>query len=147
MDLVAQDEHERLMEALPNDAAEWLTVQIDACLAPGIVVAKLRGCRPTKGVTKYSYALHVEPSRELAGRVRAVQPLQLIECERDVGGPRRQQFAHTARLLRLPQPHTELYVILRRPSHYPAVGENDDTRARSEERRVGKECRSRWSPH
>ena len=57
------------MKASLNDAAEWLTVHIDPCLAPGIVVAELCGCRPTKGVTKYSDASHVEPSRELAGRV------------------------------------------------------------------------------
>src|SRR5712692_8360144 len=86
--VVAHQEHERLMKACLNDAAEGLTVHIDPCLASGIVVAKLRGCRPTKGVTKYSHARHVEPSRELAGRVRAIQPLQPVEYERDVGGPR-----------------------------------------------------------
>src|SRR5436305_1888583 len=86
--VVAQEEHEWLMEACMNDAAEWLTVHIDACFAPGIVVAKLCGCRPAKGVTKYSHARQIKPSRKLAGRVGAVQPLQLIKYERSVGGPR-----------------------------------------------------------
>src|SRR5438105_3428385 len=66
MDLVAQYEHERLMQALPNHAAEWLPVHIDACLAPQIVVAKLQRCCPAKGVAKHSHARHVETAREPA---------------------------------------------------------------------------------
>src|SRR5258708_36584772 len=65
--VAAQKKHERLMEARLNDAAEWLAVHINPCLATGIVVAKLCGCRPTKGVAKYSHPRQVEPSRELAG--------------------------------------------------------------------------------
>ena len=34
------------------------------------------------------------------------------------------------------------YLMLHDPEHYDA-----DARSRSEERRVGKECRSRWSPY
>src|SRR2546421_10558057 len=73
------------------------TVHVDPCLAPGIVVAELCGGGPTKGVTKYSYAAHVESSRELAGRVPAVQLLQAIKHERDVAGPRRSE-EHTSEL-------------------------------------------------
>src|SRR5713226_2004762 len=67
--VVAQEEHERLMKAVLYDAAEWLTVHIDPCLAPGIVMAKLCGCRPTKRVTKHSDAHQVEAPLEPAGRV------------------------------------------------------------------------------
>src|SRR3712207_7708382 len=35
--------------------------------------------------------------------------------------------------------------VVRMPKAYPVYDE--DYRARSEERRVGKECRSRWSPY
>src|SRR6266851_8755354 len=116
------------MEACLNDAAEWLTIHIDPCFAPGIVVAKLRGGRPAKGVTKYSHSRQIEASRELARRVGPVQPLQLIKYERDVGGPRSHQFAHTTGLLGLLFLRAEFRVILRRPSHHPAVRENDDAR-------------------
>jgi hypothetical protein len=67
---------------------------------PGIVVAELCGLRATEGVAEYPDARHVGPSGEFAGRVRAVQLLQPIERERDVGGPRLQEFAHTRGLLR-----------------------------------------------
>ena len=40
------------------------------------------------------------------------------------------------------------YGILSSPSRgYRLASAPDDLRARSEERRVGKECRSRWSPY
>src|SRR6202165_743804 len=67
--LATQEEHERLVDACLNDAAVQRTVHIDACLAPGILGAELCGLRPAKGMTEYSHPRHVEPSRELAGRV------------------------------------------------------------------------------
>src|ERR1700681_2788014 len=76
-------------------------------------------------MTKYSHPRHVEPSRELAGRVRSVQPLQLIEYERNISGPRSEHFVHTTGLLGLLLVLTEFRVILRCPSHHPAVREND----------------------
>src|SRR3989442_3471904 len=117
------------MKARPDDAAEWLTVHIDPCLASGILVAELRGCGPTKGVAKYSHPGQVEPSSKLAERVRGVQPLQPIQYERDVGGPRSQHFVHATGLLVQRLARTELRVILRHPPHHPAVGEDDDVRA------------------
>src|SRR6267154_3096714 len=39
--VVAEDEHEGLMETFLNHAAERLAVQIDSGLTPGIVVAEL----------------------------------------------------------------------------------------------------------
>src|SRR5437867_4284376 len=39
--VVAQEEHERLVDPCLNDAAHWSTVNIDAGLTPGIVVAEL----------------------------------------------------------------------------------------------------------
>src|SRR5712692_3979284 len=112
MAVVAQEEHERSMDAFLNDAAERATVHIDPGLAPGIVVAELCGCRPTKGVAKRSHARQIEPARKPAGRVGALQPLQPIKYERDVGGPRSQQPAHTNGLLDLLPGRTELRVIL-----------------------------------
>src|SRR5260370_3994017 len=85
--VVAQEEHEWLTEPGLDHAAVRSTVDVDACLAPGILVAELRGHGPTKGVTEHSYASHVEPSTELPGRVRRVQPSQAAEHERDVAGP------------------------------------------------------------
>src|SRR5712671_3518680 len=52
--VVAEDEHERLMETVLNHAAERLAVHIDSGFAPGIVVAELQGGRSTKRMTKYS---------------------------------------------------------------------------------------------
>src|SRR5258708_19667066 len=95
MTVVAQEKHERLMKACLNNAAEWLTVHIDPCLASGIVVTKLCGGRPTKGVTEYSHSRQVEPSRELTGQLGAVQPLQPIKYKRDVGNPHGQHSVHT----------------------------------------------------
>src|SRR5258708_38240807 len=129
MTVVAQEKHERLMKACLNNAAEWLTVHIDPCLASGIVVTKLCGGRPTKGVTEYSHSRQVEPSRELTGQLGAVQPLQPIKYERDVGNPRGQHSVHTAGLPVWLLAPTELRVILRRPPHHSAVRENDHTRA------------------
>ena len=82
--VVAQEKHERTRDARPNDATQWSAVDIDTCLAPGIVMAELCGRRPTEGVAEYSHARHVEPSRKRAGRIGAVQLLQPIEYERDV---------------------------------------------------------------
>src|SRR5580693_1851064 len=56
--VVAHQEHERLMKAFLNNAAEGLTVHIDGCLAAGIVVAKLRCGGPAEGVTEYSDSGH-----------------------------------------------------------------------------------------
>src|SRR5260370_1837211 len=63
--VVAQEEHEGLMEACLNDAAEWLTVHIDPCFAPGIVVAKLCGGPPPKGGATTSPCPLSWPSRIL----------------------------------------------------------------------------------
>src|SRR5205085_5702849 len=64
--MVAEDEHERLMETLQNHAAERLAGHIDPGLTSGIVVAELQGCRPAKGMTKYSDPRHVQARLELA---------------------------------------------------------------------------------
>src|ERR1700730_3336571 len=117
------------MKARLNDAAERLTVHINPCLAPGICMAELCGCCPTKGVTKYSHARHVEPSRESSGLVGPVQELQPIDDESKVGGPPIEHSVHTTALLGLRQERAELRVILRRPSHRPAVRENDEAGA------------------
>ena len=41
--------------------------------------------------------------------------------------------------------HTNALAFDARP--FKTIEENDETIKRSEERRVGKECRSRWSPY
>src|SRR5205085_8358904 len=117
------------MKARLNDAAERLTVHINPRLAPGIIAAKLCGYRPAKGMTEYSDAHQVEPSGEAAGGVGAIQLLQPIKGERDVGCPSSQQCVHTTGLLRLLLGRTEFRVVIGRPSHHPAVGERDDARA------------------
>src|SRR5256885_6338984 len=94
--VVAQQEHERPTDTLTNDAAQRRTVHIDAGAAPGIVMAELRGGRPSQGMAEHSYARQVESPGEPAGRIRAVQSRQLIECEPDVAGPRGQQAVDTA---------------------------------------------------
>ncbi len=104
-------------------------VDVDACLAPGILVAELQGHGPTEGVTEYSHARHVEPSSERSGRIRRVQPSEAIEHERDIAGPRGQDPAHTPFHLSPVRNHTCFRVVLLRPSHYPAVGEHDASRA------------------
>src|SRR5437764_13020036 len=63
--VIAQKKHEWPIDSCLNDAAEWSAVDIDACLASRIVVAKLRGLRAAKGVAEDSDARHVESSREL----------------------------------------------------------------------------------
>ncbi len=124
--MAAQEEHERLVDASLNDAAVQGTVHIDPGLAPGILGAELCGLCSAKGMTKYSHPRHVETSLELAGRVGGVQPLQPVEDEGDVGGPRSQHPVHTTGLLGLLLALTEFRVILRRPSHHPAIGETYD---------------------
>ena len=66
--MVAEEKHERLREARLNDAAVGRTVNVDAGLAPSIVVAELRRCRPAKRVTEYADARQVEPPGQRAGR-------------------------------------------------------------------------------
>src|SRR3712207_9343509 len=41
----------------------------------------------------------------------------------------------------------EVYIELLAAMEGVALGQTDDQSGRSEERRVGKECRSRWSPY
>ena len=127
--VVAQQEHEWPMDACLNDAAVRSAVHIDPCLAPGILVAKLRCCRSSKGMTKDSHSGNVQPSCELARRVRSIQSLQPIKDERDVGNPRSQQSVHAMNLLLARHAKTEFRVVLRQPSHDPAVGENNDVGA------------------
>jgi hypothetical protein len=83
--VVAQEEHEWLTEPGLDHATVRRAVDVDACLAPGILVAELQGDGPTEGVTEYSHARHVEPSSE-PGRIRRVQPSEAIEHERDIAG-------------------------------------------------------------
>ncbi len=79
--LTAEQEHEWLMETSLNNTAEWSPVDVDACLAPGIIMAELRGLRPTEGVTQYSYPRQVKPARKPAGHIQGVQLFQVIEHE------------------------------------------------------------------
>src|SRR5438445_13172994 len=116
--MVAQQEQEWPMDACLNDAAVRSAVHIDPCLAPGILMAKLCCGRSSKGVTKDSHSGHVQPSRELAGRVRTIQSLQPIKDERDVGNPRSQQSVHAMNLLLARPAKTEFRVIPRQPSPY-----------------------------
>ena len=124
--VVAQKKHESPIDACLNDAAVRSAVHIDPCFAPGIFVAKLRGCCSSKGVTKYPHAGHAKSSREPAGLVRGVQPFQPIKHKHDVGSPRSQQSVHAMNLLLACHGKTEFRVVLRQPSHYPAVRENND---------------------
>src|SRR2546427_12946525 len=71
--VVAQKKQEWPIDACLNDAAVRSAVHIDPCFAPGILVAKLRCCRPSKGMTKDSHSGHVQPSCELARSVRRIQ--------------------------------------------------------------------------
>src|SRR5207237_7744866 len=48
--VVAQEKHERTRDARPNDATQCSTVDIDTCLAAGIVMAELSGRSPTGAV-------------------------------------------------------------------------------------------------
>src|SRR6267142_6177058 len=127
--VVAEDEHEWLMETLLNHAAERLAVHINPGLTPGIVVAELKGCRSTKGMTKYSDLRHVQARLELARRVCGIQPFQAIEHEANISDPRGQHSVYATFPLGLLLALAEFRVVLRRSSHYPAVRENDDARA------------------
>src|SRR5467141_637755 len=122
--MATQEKHERLVDACLNDAAVQRTVHIDACLAPGILGAELCSSRATKRVAEYSHVRHVEPTRELAGWVRGIQPLQLIKHEGDVGGPRGQQLiGETGQFLS----RKEFRVVLWPPRDHPAIRENDQS--------------------
>src|SRR5215469_1849079 len=65
--------HEWSGDAELDDAAVQRTVDIDGCLASRILRTELRGLRPAKGMTKYSYPRHVKPSCEPARRIRCIQ--------------------------------------------------------------------------
>src|SRR5216117_3657703 len=79
------------------------------------------GCGAAKGVAEDSYAGQVEPSRELAGCIRAVQLLQPIKDERNVRSPRRQQPVRTTVPLRARFLEAEFGVVLRNPPHHPEL--------------------------
>ena len=64
--VVAQEEHERLAQALLNDGAKGLAVDVNPRRAPGIVVAELCGRCSTERMTEDAHALQVEPSSEPA---------------------------------------------------------------------------------
>src|SRR5712672_1714053 len=57
--VVAEDEHERLMETFLNHAAERLAVHINPGLTPRIVVFLFQGWRSTERMTEYSDPRHV----------------------------------------------------------------------------------------
>jgi len=70
--VAAQEEHERLTEARLNDTAEWLTVHIDPCFTPGIIVAKI--VQPSR---------HQRSGQILPPAVRSSRPVNLPD-EADV---------------------------------------------------------------
>src|SRR5579859_5667190 len=81
--------------------------------------------------------------------------VQDLTFARDVWAVRERSFSPEARTRMLaflgdqiaharPMERTELALVF---SEAQAMSGNDHTQSRSEERRVGKECRSRWSPY
>src|SRR6266403_1780810 len=50
--VVAQKEHKRPVDPRLNNAAVWSAVHIDACFAPGILVADMSVCRSAKRMTE-----------------------------------------------------------------------------------------------
>ena len=105
-----------------NHAAQQQSIQIDRCLAPGIVVAELRGLRPAKGVTENAHATHVQPPGELAGGVCCIELLQAINHKPNVR-------IHAASSL-LPRRSKssagkELRVILWKSRDHPAIRERN----------------------
>src|SRR2546430_289035 len=54
------------------------------------------------------------------------------------------RFGHDNRLAHLVEAGADIFLM---PSKYEPCGLNQIYSLRSEERRVGKECRSRWSPY
>ena len=115
--VIAEKKHEWLMDPLRNDVAEGSAVQINACLAPRVVVAKLQSRGATERMPQEADPRQIEPSRKLAGLVSGVQPRQLIKNERDVRVPRSDQSARNW----LPGPDSA--PTSRRSSHHPAVSE------------------------
>src|SRR5437660_8100166 len=123
--MVAQQKHEWPINTCLNNAAVWRAVHIDPGLASGILVAKLSGCSPAKGMAEHADARHVKLFGELAGCVRGIQLLQPVKDESDVGSPRSQQpvranFPLLARFFK-----TEFRVVFRNSSHYAAVRKNN----------------------
>src|SRR5262249_20884866 len=66
VDLRAEHEQERLTHALMNHRAERDPIDIDAGLAPRIVVTELRGLRSAERVAKHADAREVNPACEAA---------------------------------------------------------------------------------
>ena len=62
--VVAEEKHERLREPVSKHAAVRSAVDVDAGLAPGILVAELQGHGPTQRVTEYAHARHIDASGE-----------------------------------------------------------------------------------
>src|SRR5437763_2347185 len=124
MDLCAHKKHERLVDTFPNHTAERPTVNVDACLASGIVMAELKRLRATERVAKCSYTRQVQPSGELViGPLRSVQLLQAIEDKRHIGGPGAQQFVKAIELFCA---LAFLAIVLRRSIHHATVRKSDD---------------------
>src|SRR6267378_4642334 len=85
--MVAEDKHERLLEALLNDAAVGSAINIDPRLAAGIVMTELQRRCAAERMPKHAEPLHIQPARKLAGRISGVQMLQLAHHKVRIAGP------------------------------------------------------------
>src|SRR5271156_488293 len=94
--VVAQNEQERLLEALLNDVAIGSAINIDPRLAPRIVMTELQRRRATERMPKHSEPLDVQAARKFAGGISGVQLLQLAHHKRRIAGPHRQQSVDQA---------------------------------------------------
>src|SRR2546430_933339 len=113
-----------------------------AVFAPG-------GYRYIPAVFQYSGGVAAEPDFEIV-RLRFRNPVPLSDgfarAEQTIRGAGRPLTAFCACELRSPAPFTE-QGFRTFNEIYAGTLRNWNVMQRSEERRVGKECRSRWSPY
>src|SRR5471032_3289389 len=105
------------------------------------ILAALERQAPTVRVTLLHTGQHYDPA--MSGQVFTALGMRAPDISLDVGsGSHAQQTAEIMR--RYEAVHLAMQPAL---DAVMVVGDVNSTLARSEERRVGKECRSRWSPY
>src|SRR6266853_5614237 len=111
------------------DGSSVLLIAVTACPSPAEAADRLPpGCSPGSR------------TQEIAGGNKEVRPRTLEGCWRAKGSFLRRQMVKT-------EPRDNLRTKPPHPADCCRSQERNAEETRSEERRVGKECRSRWSPY
>src|SRR5688572_21654024 len=133
--------YEILSGKLPHDATSPVGILVKRTTEPPVPLPELNPNLPASLVNVVMHALSVDPEQRYRTASALAQALRQVQHEIGPTFESKETFV-------LPQPPITNPVLSFITSRLPARVTKNSLKfvARSEERRVGKECRSRWSP-